>query len=316
MTMDNAPGNDERRRQADVQMLESLLRHSMRREPEAREARIQGVLQRLDEQTAACTEDNRSSTVQVRKKASRVRRWLSLAVAATLLLAVGLWWQASSSRQALAVVRQSLQWAAETPTRKYGVTAVVHLPVLGRTERVAELYVDRAQRFTIRRPLVLLPGEVWIGGNEQEKWIVPPQGPILVGDEQMLQNWIAHSSDFPTPYLNLTTLLQLMSQRYDLEMLPDTHAALPDQRDQMVRCRRVRGVLRDATWGPPTTIDLWADCDTGIVRRLILDWQLQPGQFGRSKVSIELVGREELPPDWFEHSAHHDDSRLVLRLPP
>jgi hypothetical protein len=35
MTMDNAPDNDERRRQADVQMLESLLRHSMRREPEA-----------------------------------------------------------------------------------------------------------------------------------------------------------------------------------------------------------------------------------------------------------------------------------------
>ena len=55
--MDNALGdhNDERRRQADEQMLESLLRHSMRREPEAQEARIQGVLRRLDEQIAVRT---------------------------------------------------------------------------------------------------------------------------------------------------------------------------------------------------------------------------------------------------------------------
>ena len=306
----------ERRRQADLQMLESLLRHAMQREPEARETRIQRVLHRLDDETPVCPEGKQPATVKVRKRSSRVRQWLSLTVAASLLLGVGLWWQMFPSRQALAVVRQSLRWAADTPSRKYKVTAVVHLPVLGRTERVAELYVDRAQRFAIRRPLVLLPGDVWIGGNEREKWIVPPQGPILVGDDQMLQNWIAHSSDFPTPYLNLTTLLQHMSQRYDLKILPDTRVALSDQRDQIVRCRRVRGVLRDATWGPPSTIDLWADHDTGIVRRVILDWQLQPGQFGRSKVSIELVGREELPPDWFEHSAHHGEGRSVFHMPP
>jgi len=316
--MDNAPGdhNDELRRQADVQMLESLLRHAMRREPEVREARIQGVLQRLDEQIAVRTEDNRPSTVQVRKKPSRVWRWLSLAAAASLLLAVGLWWLADPSPRAFALVQQSLQWAAEARARQYSVTAVVHLPVVGRTEITAELYVDRAQRFALRRPAIPLLGEVWIGGNEREKWIVPPRGPILVGDAQMLQNWMADKNDLPTPYLHLTTVLHLMSQGYDLEMLPDTYLALPDQPDQIVRCHRVRGVLRDATWGPPSTIDLWADRDTGIVRRLILDWQLQPGQFGRSKVSIELVGRKELPRDWFEHSAHHREGRPVLRVPP
>jgi len=316
--MDNAQGDldDQRRRQADEQMLESLLRQAMRREPEAEEARIQGVLQRLDKQTPIRTEDHRLSPVQVHKKASRIWRWFSLAAAAGLLLAIGLWWQSAPSRRVLAVVQKSLQWAAEAPARQYSVTAVVHLPMVGRTERVAELYVDRAQRFALRRPLVLLPGEVWIGGNEREKWIVPPRGPILVGDHEMLQNWIAHSSDFPTPYLNLTTFLQLMSQRYDLEMLPDTDVALPNKRDQTVRCRRVRGLLRDTGWGPPSRVDLWADRDTGIVRRLILDWQLQPGQFGRSKVFIELASHKELPPDWFEHSAHHGEGRSILRVPP
>jgi hypothetical protein len=315
MTMDNAPGdhNDELRRQADVQMLESLLRHSMRREPEAQEARIQCVLQRFDEQAAVRTEDSRPSTVQIRKKPRRVWRWLSLAAAASLLLVIGLWWQVDPSQRALAVVQQSLQRETEASPRQYSVTAVAHLPVVGRTERVAELYVDRAERFALRRLASPLLGEVWIGGNDREQWIVPPLGPILVGDAQMLQDWMADKSDFPTPYLHLTTVLHLMSQRYDLEVLPDTSLALPDQ---TVRCRRVRGVLRDATWGPPSTIDLWADHDAGIVRQLILDWQLQPGQFGRSTVSIELVGRNELPQDWFEHSAHHDEGRSVLRVPP
>ena len=316
--MGNAPGdhNDERRRQADVQMLESLLRQAMQPEPDAQEARIKDVLRRLDEQTPVRTQHNRPSTARVRKRASRVWCWLALAATASLLLAVGLWWQANSPQRAFALVQKSLESEAEAGARQYSVMAVVHLPVLGRTERVAELYVDRAERFALRRLAAPLLGEVWIGGNEREKWIVPPLGPILVGDAQMLQNWMADEKDLPTPYLHLTTVLHLMSQSYDLEMLSDTSLALPDQPDQTVRCRRVRGILRDATWGPPSTIDLWADHDTGIVRRLILDWQLRPGQFGRSKVSIELVGREEMPRDWFEHSAHHGEDRPVLRVPP
>lgn len=33
-----------------------------------------------------------------------------------------------------------------------------------------------------------------------------------------------------------------------------------------------------------------------------------------AKVTVELVGRKELPPDWFEHSAHHGEERPVLRM--
>jgi hypothetical protein len=95
-------------------------------------------------------------------------------------------------------------------------------------------------------------------------------------------------------------------------MLPNESVVASGQADTMVRCRRVRGVLRDTTGRRPCTIDLWADRDTGIARRVILDWELQPRQFGRSKVTFELVGSKELSPDWFEHSTHHDESRPVL----
>jgi hypothetical protein len=314
--MGNSQGdhNEGRLQEVDMQMLDSLLRHALRPEPEAREARIRGVLRGLDEQTAYPTEDNRQTVVQIRTRQSPVRRWISLAVAASLVLAVGLWWQVSSpSRRANAMVQETLQRASETGARQYSVTAFVQRPVLGKKEIAADLYVDGADRFLLRHPSIPLLGEVWIGGNERESWIAPTRGPILVGDETMLQQWMADKRDLSTPYLHVTTILHRMSKYYDLEMLPDDGVAAPSQPDTTVRCRRVRGVLRDTTRRLPRTIDLWADRDTGIARRLILDWELQPGQFGRSKVALELVGCKELPPDWFEHSTHHDEARPILR---
>jgi hypothetical protein len=183
---------------------------------------------------------------------------------------------------------------------------------VGKREVSAELYVDGADRFLLRHPPIPLLGEVSIGGNERENWIVPTRGPILVGNETMLQQWMADKRDFSTPYLHVTTILHRMSNDYDLKMLPDEDVASPSQPETTVRCRRVRGILRDTNRGLPRTINLWADRDTGIARRVILDWELQPGQFGRSTVTFELVGSKEVPPDWFEHATHHDESRSVI----
>jgi hypothetical protein len=313
--MSNSPedNNKERFLQADMQMLDSLLRHALRPEPEERDARVQKVLQRLDEPSTYSTEDDRRTDVQIRTSHHPVRRWFSLAVAVSLVLAVGLWFQLwNPSRRAYAMVEETLQRAAETGARQYSVTGVVQRPVVGKREIVAELYVDGADRFLLRHPSILLLGEVWIGGNERENWIVPTRGPILVGNEKMLQQWIADKRDFSTPYLHVTTILRRMSKDYDLEMLPDDGVAESGQPDTIVRCRRVRGVLRDTTRGLPRKIDLWADRETGIARRVILDWELQPGQFGRSTVTFEFVGSKELPPDWFEHATHHGEDRPVL----
>ncbi len=306
--------NEERFHEADLQMLDSLLRQALRPDPEARDARIQRVLQHLDEQRVVPSEDDPQSVVQIRSVRNRGRRWLSLAVAASLVLAVGLWWQVSSpSRRAYATVQDSLQQATEAGAREYRVTIVVQRPVADREEIVDNLYVDGADRFTLRHQPILPLGEVWIGGNEREKWIAPKRGPVLVGDAEMLRNWMAEKEDLPAPYLHITTILQRMSDDYDLEMLPDEDVPTHGQPDTTIRCRRVRGVLRDTTLGRPRVIDLSADRDSGIARRLVLDWQLQPEQFGRSKITVELVGHRDLPPDWFEHSAHHGEGRPVLR---
>lgn len=306
--------NDERFHEADMHMLDSLLRQALQPDPEARDARIQRVLQHLDDQTMVPSEDDSRSVVQIRSARSRGRRWLSLAVAASLVLAAGLWWQVSSpSRRAYATVQESLQQATEAGAREYRVTVVVQRPVAGREEIVDNLYVDGADRFVLRHQPILPLGEVWIGGNEREKWIAPKRGPILVGDAKMLRSWMAEKEDLPAPYLHITTILQRMSHDYDLEMLPDEDVAAQEQPDTTIRCHRVHGVLRDATLGRPRVINLWADRKGGIAQRLVLDWQLQPEQFGRAKITVELVGHRDLPLDWFEHSAHHGEGRPVLR---
>jgi hypothetical protein len=309
--------NNERFLEADMQMLDSLLRHALRPEPEERDARVQKVLQRLDEQSTYSTEDDRKTDVPIHTSQRPVRRWFSLAVVVSLVLAVGLWFQLRNpSRRAYATVQETLRRAAEPGARHYNVKAVVQRPLLGKKEITADLYVDGADRFALRHPPIPLLGEVWIGRNERESWIVPTHGPILVGDATMLQRWIAENADetdFATPYLHVTTILKRTSEHYDLQKLADEAVVVPGQPGTPVSCHRVRGVLRDATSERPRTIDLWVDSDTGIARRLVLNWELQPGQFGRSVVTIELAGSETLPPNWFEHSAHHAEGRPILR---
>jgi hypothetical protein len=317
--MSNSQENqdNERLQEADMQMLDSLLRQALRPEPEAREARIQGVLQHLDEQTDDPTGDHRQTVARVRRKRSTVPRWISLAAAASLVLALGVWWQVSSpSRRAYATVQEALRRTAESGARHYNVKAVVQQPLVGKKEVTADLYVDGADRLVLRHPPIPLLGELWMGRNERGSWIVPTHGPILVGDATMLQRWIAENADetdFATPYLHVTTILKRTSEHYDLQKLADEAVVVPGQPGTPVSCHRVRGVLRDATSERPRTIDLWVDSDTGIARRLVLNWELQPGQFGRSKVTIELAGSVELPPNWFEPSAHHAEGRPVSR---
>jgi hypothetical protein len=307
--------NGSRRQEADMRMLETLLRHALRPEAEAREARIQGVLQRLDESSVGRTENRRQAIVRISAKAKPARRWVSLAVALGLVVVIGLWWQMTNpTRRAYATVHETLRRASETGARHYRVAAVIRRPLVGEREISADLYVDGADRFLLRHPSMLMVGEVCIGGNEREYWIAPSHGPILIGGEKMLRQWMSDKSDFSTPYLHVTTILDRMSEHYDLQMLPDDGLTLPDHPDATVRCRRVRGVLRDSAGRLPRKIELWADCESGIARRLILDWELQPEQLGRSKVEFELVGCADLPRDWFEHASHHEEGRPIVRV--
>jgi hypothetical protein len=292
------PEEDALLNDADECLVESLLRQTLRPDPAERERRIEGVMAAIE-------------PADVARETSVYRRWgrgnwVRYTVAAGLVIALGVWWQDSSPGQrAYATVQRSLEAAASAGARRYAVVSEVRRPFQGNITVRGDLYVDGAKRFAVRHPARLPLRDVWIGGNEREHWIVPPVGPVMIGDEQMLRSWMSRRDDADTPFLHVTTLLERLATHYDLEMLPGESIA--DQAGGVVdiECQRVRGRLRaDGDSRGPQQVDLWASRVTGDARRVVLDWELTPEQFGRSLMTIELVEHPQLPADWFEPSAH------------
>jgi hypothetical protein len=296
----------------DLQMLDALLRQALRPDKAAQKTRIARVMDHVQADEAIEHVGEVSRVVSTTESNSRrprrtLRRWSSTVIAAAVVLIVGLLWQSIDPGQsASATVQKSLARAMEPGPREYQFKSLVRTPVQGDREFSGSLYLNGEQQFALRHP-ALLPGrDIWIGGNSRENWIVPGIGPVFVGDDEMLRLWSGRE-ELSTPYLHMTTLLEDLSNRYELESLPDEPAAGRP-------CRRVRGVKLDPQAGRgPDLIDLWADERTGLVQRVVLDWQLQPNEIGCSTVQLNLVNQSPLPPDWFEHTAHHSGRSTVSR---
>ncbi len=296
---------------ADLQMLEVLLQETLYPHPAAREARIQRV---LDAQQGPAPAEKQAPSATSRGR----RRWMAMAVAASLLLAWGLWSQSNSpSQQARAAVLRSLKQAQESTAGHYRLSSVVQWPVVGRREVEGDLWVDGADRFVVRHPALLRANEVWIGANPQEYWIVPPRGPVTTGGSRIVEAWLAKRERLATPYLHITTMLQRLSEGYELQMLPEEVIDDGSRPGEKVRCRRVQGTLLPSRFRPgvkkllPKAIDLWADKATGFARRIVLDWQLPAKKIGCSRMTVTYAGPGNVTPDWFEHSSHHDNRRVI-----
>ncbi|MGF1581533.1 MAG: hypothetical protein ACFCD0_19575 [Gemmataceae bacterium] len=310
--MNTNNSHEDLHRKADIEMIDSLLRQTMRPDPQAREQRIDRVLTAIDADANQSGKLRSGTSAQPSPK-TNWRRWSILTLAATLLLALGLWWLVfSPSQSAYAAVQRSLEQAKMTGARKYRLVAVGKTPVGGHLEREGDLYVDGSEKFAVRVSIGPRLGDLWIGGNADETWVVPPRGPVLVGDKEALRIWVARKKEVSTPYLHITTMLQRMASGYRLKRLPyESIKDLTGAREEIL-CTRIRGVLRFARKKfVPRKIDLWADRSSGIARRVVLDWEPSESQRGLTRWTAELADKPELPPDWFSHTAHHQGRFVV-----
>ncbi len=305
MAQDEGP-SEARRREADLSLIDSLLRLAIRPNRQAREDRIRRVLNAILAHDHLEHSDPDPEQARRFWQRRRVRRWSPLLSAAAVLVVLSLWWLTDDSTpQAFATVARSLEEAKELGPRHYRFTSIVRRRRTGEQEVVGDLYFDGGERFAMRHPGVLPVSEFWVGSSGQEEWIVPPVGPILTGDAGLIAKWIVEREDVTMPFLHLTTMLERLSDAYDLELLEDETIDNPLDAGTTLRCRRVRGILHAQDRRLlPKSIDLWAGRETGIAYRIVLDWGLPPEGFGRSQISIELIDEAELPTDWFEAGAH------------
>lgn len=239
----------------------------------------------------------------------KARRWLSIAAAAAFLMVAGYFALVpSSNNAAYASVTRSLE--AKLPSRHYQLTMRYQAPAWGIRTVVCDLYFDDQDRFVMRHP-GWRSGEVWIGGNGEERWIIPPVGPALIGGEALVGKWLMRR-DIPSEFLHLSTLLERFRRRYRLRMFENV--LLTKANSETVDCEHIVGLLKWKRLDAADRIELWADSQTGIAQRVQLTWKRPQNERGPTEWTLELMDDLALNDEWFEMSGHLSEDRPVRRV--
>lgn len=299
-------------------LIESLLQTALQSGPQVNESRINAVLDQISsDDEAVVSQPAFSTTVQNRR---RWKRWAAVAAAIFLLTAMSYALiTESSSAQAMSVVERSIAAAKESIARKYRLL-IDRRTDNGATKTVeSDLYVEGSDKITIRYPHPLFPKRhFWLGENEGEAWLVPPLGPIRLGNQSDVGIWLGQQEGISTPYLHFETILKKMRKGYRLKENPEKVITLTNGETR--NCNHIKGTFRgmeneDSSERnrPPTTIEFLADADTGMTMRLEARWD-KPDKTNRTKVIIEYLEAPTLPHDWFSHDGHASDLRRRLRF--
>jgi hypothetical protein len=297
-----------RRRVAELQLLHGLL-SQLHDDSDARARRVQRVLDAL-RQSANILPYSAAARPR-RNQARRALAWL--ASAAAVLLVGLLAWKLVSPNPAYAVLERATEAAGRENDRTYHVVDQWSGAVTGTRE--ATLYV-RGDRFVFQPKRPLIPG-LLLGSDGRRGWAVKSMDPVVVSDDPLEffrvmtrgllpppRDQDKASSQAMLPLLQQHTLLRRLGQSYRLELLASTPLKEGDDlRYHYIRARR----QSDAASGAEV-VELWVHPHSSIVARMQLQANLESG---RRLVTLELTSEESLPPDWYEHSAHHEADRPV-----
>ncbi len=295
---------------ADALLVHSLLEQSLRTDIVARERRIVRV--------CVAVEKLASEVTVPAVTTPRRKRWLTpLVVAASVVIAAAFLRVPFNPRQtAIAAVTATLKAAEEGTDRKYLVTTDLRTASGEARTLQADLWVRGHSRYVLRQDGAL--GDFKMGSDGTEFWITPAIGPVFVGTSPgLLEQLVLGEDRLATPYLQLTTILERMAQRYELSLLPEEELPAAEGTSR-IRCTHVLGKRRpDVDPLNPESIELWTARQSGIAQRMILSWPLAADDSGLRSVTLNLRPVEKTISDgWYRHSAHHATDRNVIERRP
>ena len=251
---------------------------------------------------------------------SRRWGWMLATCAALLLLFVlpvlPFWSQPS----AVATVERTLRVSQLDIPRHYQLQVDFLMESGNQRWIEGDLYVKGSDHLAVRIPAILVPHlNAWAGHNDEEAWVVPALGPVMVGDQLALGKWLGSQSELSTPYLHVSSLLSRMLDAYDLKTVSDSqlpaNVELPEalatanlQFDH-IKASRLRNRER-----LPAEIEVWIERETGVVYRLEANWERDQVKRGRRRIVLQWLSDEELPEDWFKHETHHAARRRVITM--
>ena len=309
-----AMSSAERRRLIDLQWIDALLGHAAPAEAAATDRSVATVLAQLESPAPVRTPMRRAS-----RRPVRFRRLLpaislsSVALAATLMLAVGFWWQ-RSAEQAMAMVELSYQAALAPRDRTYSVlverTNGTMRPI------TAHLTVRGGDKFLFEKQGPL-GATIRLGTDGVGYWFIPPKGAIVrANSDEFLPSWMRRTST-DLPHLQVSTLLERMRDYYQLQRLPAESLVLGGQELSHLKATWSAGKLKPSKYGrtPPEQVELWADPATGVVEQLVLTLPIDASRRQAHKVTLRLVEERSLSDEAYlaEYYAPERESVIAPR---
>ena len=293
------PPEDAQGRIADLQMVDALLANLSANEIDDRESRIQRVMDSIE-------------SAELPKK-RYVGLSSTIAIAASLLVLLGVAWsQFSRETRASIVLREISEAAFENVDRIYTVRRH-HTVQRHSSGPSAEQKADAKLYLRGRDGFVLSCGTTVLGRSDDEYWLVPEKGDVLIADSF---RWIIGKSDRPTEELELLILLSSNSRRVPIMQLSsvvelmrhDYRVTLQPGTTQDLAEHAIVGTLKKGRVHLPRTISLWADAKSSIIRRVEFSWAPD------NSLSLELGPTEEVPWNWYTRASHCDEGRKTRRV--
>ncbi len=297
--------------QRDASLMDALIRHSLQDNQAAGEARVQRLLACIRAQGLDVASNQHVGHATKQKIWSR-RRWLPVSLGAAVVATLVFMLQTGGRQNAaLAAVERSIIAETRNDAREYQVTLVARgAKGLQRTS-THQLFV-RQRDFAICTTPRLGSGEIWIGGQDGEHWIVPRFGTVLVGDEELFKRPMLNNLDLETPFMSVAAILERIRYGYDLVLHPDVELKVGSKQ---TNCEHIVAIRKSrARPSIPERVEFWADRDSGFALRIELSWGPESQESRWLTASAQLIGTPALPDNFFDHRGHHASDRPVERM--
>lgn len=304
-------------RKADEGLVDALLRHTYDdRAADRREQRVQRALRAIREPVKPSAPAARGGAAG-RLRLLKGRRWSAWAAAALVLIAVGLWALVSSPDSAMASVTEIVRSLGRPGDRTY----LIHMEDLpdppGRPppeedwpEGFPRPRLDGA-KLCLRDGLQYLlvrqdpnGGVSYDGFDGRRSWRVK-DGVVA----EMKEGLGAGGIPIPpimadVPFCDLQRTLERILVDYSVEHLGQAPLSVEGELLRYVKARRNSRDVKG-----PETIEIWADPESAVPRRIIFDDAKLKGNRHPCRLTLDLVSEEPLLSDWFTPAPHLDRDR-------
>lgn len=164
----------------------------------------------------------------------------------------------------------------------------------------AKLYIRGSDQYVLQRQLT--DGtEYFTGTNGKLAWSVPPLGRVRVSQDLKRFRGLLPGEKFDIPFINIHENLDQLLKVYELSISEEVTNS---------NMRRLHAYRKANIEGGPKEVTIWYYKKTGLIQSIVLD-RLPQARGGPRSILIDLIGTDALGPEFFDHKAHHDRSRVV-----